>query len=143
MFRSISMLRRVFIAGVALVLTACAYLGIPVQTAEGPSLYPSDVYAHRVATSHVVLYWNCTRPAADLLRVDGVAQNPWWPQEVRYLQLELVGVNGEDRIVSETKAALEDVFLGTNEISPFRLELRTAGGEARFDLYYLNFAVNE
>ena len=130
------MLHRVFVTAVTLGLTACASLGIPLQTREGPSPYPPDVFAHRAATSHVVLYWNCIRPAADLLRVEGVAQNPWSPQEVRYLELELVGVNREERIVSETKGAVPNVFLGTNQTTPFRLDLRTAGGEARFDLYY-------
>ena len=130
------MLHRVLAAAVTLGLAACAFLEIPMQTKEGPSLYPPDVFAHRVATSHVVLYWNCSRSEANLLRVDGVAQNPWSPQEVRYLELELVGVNREERIVSETKGAVPNVFLGTNQTSPFRLDLRTVGSEVRFDLYY-------
>jgi len=130
------MLHRVLVAAVMLGLAACAFLGVPLQSKEGPSPYPPDVYAHRVATSHVVLYWNCSRPATDLLRVDGVAQNPWSSQEVRFLELELVGVDGQDRIVSEAAAAVPDFLLGTNQISPFRLDLRTVGGEVRFDLYY-------
>lgn len=129
------MLHRVVVAGVTLGIAACAFLEIPLQTKKGPLLYPPDVFAHRVATSHVVLYWNCTRPEADLLRVDGVAQNPWSSQEVRFLELELVGVDREDRVVSETKGAVPNILLGTNQISPFRLDLRTVGGEARFDLY--------
>lgn len=130
------MLHRVVVAGVTLGLAACAFLEIPMQTKEGPSPYPPDVFAHRVASSHIVLYWNCGRPEADLLRVDGVAQNPWSSQEVQFLEFELVGVNREERIVSETKGALRDILLHTNQTSPFRLDLRTVGGEARFDLYY-------
>ena len=130
------MLYQMLVAAVTLSLPACAFLGIPLQAQEGRSPYPPDVFAHLVATSHVVLYWNCTRPAADLLRVDGVAQNPWSAQPVQFLELELVSVDREDRVISETKGAVPNILLGTNQISTLRLDLRTAGGEARFDLYY-------
>jgi hypothetical protein len=68
--------------------------------------------------------------------VEGVAQNPWASQEVRFLELELVGVDGQERSVSEAATAVPDFLLRTNEISPFHLDLRTAGTEVRFDLFY-------
>jgi hypothetical protein len=129
-------LRSLLAALLAMGLAACTSL----EVGQGPGAqqppYPPDAFAHRVATSHVVLYWNCGRPEANVLRLDGVAQNPWSPQEVQFLEFELVGVGGEERVVSQTKGEVRDFMLRTNQISPFRLELRTVGSEARFDLYY-------
>ena len=121
---------------VAVGVLGCASPGITTGPGGGPPGYPPDAFAHRVATSHVVLYWNCHRPTGGVLSLDGVAQNPWTPQEVRFLELELVGVDGEERTVSRVRGAARDILIRTNQFSPFRLDLRMAGGEARFDLFY-------
>ena len=122
---------RAMLPGVlVLALGACA---LP---AARPSPYPPDAYAHRVASSHVVLYWNCHRPGPGILRVEGEAQNPWTSQEVRFLEFELVGVDSRERTVSHAKGAAQDILIHTNQFSPFRMELRPAGSEVRFDLYY-------
>ncbi len=71
-----------------------------------------------------------------MLRLDGVAQSPWAAQPIRFLEFDLVGVDGQDRTVSETKGAARDIEIYTNQTSPFQLDLRQAGSEARFDLYY-------
>ena len=123
-------LRAMLPALLALALGACA---LP---AARPSPYPPDAYAHRVASSHVVLYWNCHRPEPGILRVEGVAQNPWSSQEVRFLEAELVGVDSRERTVSHAKGAAQDILIRTNQFSPFQMELRAAGSEVRFDLYY-------
>ena len=124
------------VVGLALGLAACASPEALQRSEEQRSVYPPDVFGHRVATSHVVLYWNCSRPESNVQRLDGVAQNPWSPQEVRFLELELVGVDARDRAISETKGEIPDFLLRTNQTSPFHLDLRTVGGEVRFDLYY-------
>ena len=111
-------------------------LGACALPAARPSPYPPDAYAHRVASSHVVLYWNCVRPEPGILRVQGVAQNPWSSQEVRFLEAELVGVDGRERTVSYAKGAAQDILIRTNQFSLFQVELRAAGSEVRFDLYY-------
>lgn len=123
-------LRVMLAAFLALALGACT---LP---AGRPSPYPPDTYAHRVASSHVVLYWNCVRPEPGILRLEGVAQNPWSPQEVRFLELELVGMNSQEQSVSHARGEAQDILIRTNQISPFRMELRPAGSEVRFDLYY-------
>ncbi|HYL80389.1 MAG TPA: hypothetical protein VEU07_06220, partial [Candidatus Acidoferrum sp.] len=93
-------------------------------------------FAHRAASNHVVLYWNCARPTPEVLRVEGIAQNPGEAQEVRSLQFELVGVDARERDVSEVEGEARDLGIKTNQISPFLLDLRTKGDETRFDLYY-------
>jgi hypothetical protein len=108
----------------ALTLGACA---LP---AARPAPYPPDAYAHRVASSHVVLYWNCVRPEPGILRVEGVAQNPWSSQEVRFLEVEVVGVNNQERTVSHAKGAAQDILIHTNQFSRATGEWVVAAGAA-------------
>ena len=123
------------VTSLAMGLAACTSLQ-PLRTAEGqPPAYPPSVFSHRVGTTQVVLYWNCLRPDPGVLSVEGVAHNPYF-SEIRFLEFELVGVNSEDRAVSEARGEVPDFLLRTNQISPFRLDLRTVGSEVRFDLYY-------
>jgi len=97
---------------------------------------PTAGFTNRVSSNQVVLYWHCTRPEPGILRVEGVAHNPWSSQGIRFLEFDLVGVDDRDRQVSATSAALPAALLWTNEVSAFRLDLKTAGTETRFDLYY-------
>lgn len=125
-----------FLIGVGMSLVACAADG----TLQGPAaerpLYPPAVFAHRVGTDPVVLYWNCTRPEPGVLRLDGVAHNPHSVQPVRFLELELVGMDGRDHSVSQIKGEAREFLLRTNQMTPFQLDLRTVGSEVRFDLFY-------
>ncbi len=97
---------------------------------------PTAGFTNRVSSSQVMLYWNCTRPEPRILRVEGVAYNSWSAQAIRFLELDLVGVDDRDREVSATSAALPAILLWTNEVSAFSLDLKTAETETRFDLYY-------
>lgn len=81
------------------------------------------------------VYWNCTRPEPGLLELDGVVQDVGG-RDVRFVKLNLVGVDPRGYSVSQTTASLPDIVLHLNQTSPFHLRLRTAGNEARFDLYY-------
>ena len=117
-------------------LSACADSGGLRMPATEPAVYPSAVFAHRVGTSHVVLYWNCVSPEAGILLVEGVVQQAGSMQDVRFLELDLAGADARDRYVSSATAALPEILLRTNAISPFQLDLRTTGVEVRFDLFY-------
>lgn len=121
---------------ISVLATGCAGVEMPTAMKGEPAIYPPAQFSHRVATSHVVLHWNCTRPESGVLRLDGVAHNPWSPQEVRFMELEVVGIDAEGRYVSQAATALPNFMLGTNQISPFQLEVKTLGTETRFDLFY-------
>ena len=97
---------------------------------------PPDAFTHRAANAEVVLLWNCLQPASGVLRVEGVARNPWHAQPIRYLELQVVGVDAQGRQTAEGAGKAQDIQLFTNQQSFFQVNLRTAGAEVRFDLYY-------
>jgi hypothetical protein len=97
---------------------------------------PSGSFAHRVATSELVLLWNCLQPGTGQVRLEGVAQNPWAAQPIRFLEFELVGVDAQERTTAQAAGTARDLQLFTNQTTPFQLDLKTIGTEVRFDLYY-------
>ena len=124
--------RLCLVAVLGLGMAACATEGIP-QSA--PPVYPPAVFAHRVSTSDVTVYWNCAQPEPGALRVDGVVQNTGGGS-VEYAEVEIVSVDARDRTIASVRTAVRDLVLQTSQISPFQLGLRTVGAEARIDLYY-------
>jgi len=117
-------------------LSACATDGTLGLPAPEPKPYPPPGYVHRVASSHVELYWNCTHPEPGILRLEGVAVNPWNSQDIRFLEFDLVGVDARERTAADAQGQARDFLLGTNQSTPFQLDLRTTGAEVRFDLFY-------
>lgn len=118
------------LAKVALAVAACA----AVDTRGTPT--PLDTFVHRVANAELVLRWNCVRPAAGTLRIEGVANNPWQAQPIGSLELQAVGVDAQDRQTTEARAKARDLQILTNQQSPFQLDLQIVGTEVRVDLYY-------
>ena len=55
---------------------------------------------------------------------------------MRFLELELDSVDGKDSSLARAAAALPDIVLYINQVSPFHLQLPTRGDEVRFDLFY-------
>lgn len=120
-------LRRGALVLFALVLAACG-MARPMP--------PFDSFAHRISDGTVALYWNCSRPAAGVVRVDGWANNPYSPGPITGLEFILYGVNAQGGTVSQIKASAQAYMIQTNEPSQFTIDLKTVGGEARFDLVY-------
>jgi len=124
-----------FLVATNLLLTACSTVGTFSGPESGLGNPPPLMFAHRVATPDVEVYWNCTRPEPGLVELDGVVHNIGG-RDVRFVELNLVGVDARGHSVSQTTTSLSDVVLTINQTSPFHLRLRTAGTEMRFDLYY-------
>lgn len=133
--RRMSRSRIVPLVLLAIGMSACVADGT-LQLPAASTPYPPPGYTHLAGNAHVALYWNCTRPEPGLLRAEGLAFNPWGSQPVQFLEFELVGVDGGERTVSAGKAEARDIQLFTGQSTPFQLALKTAGSEARFDLYY-------
>ncbi len=115
--------------GVAVVLLA----GCAVASSR---VYAPDVFAHRIASQHAELYWSCSQPEPGILRMEGVVQNPWGHDPIRFVEFDLVGVDAADRMTASASGALADILVYTNGQSAFRLDLRTTGREVRYDLFY-------
>jgi hypothetical protein len=118
-------------------LSVVALISVLAGCASSPSarpVYPPAVYANRVSTPHVDVYWSCTRPQADTVRLEGVVQNT--KGVVKFVELEgmVTGLGG--RGDSSAKTALPDVVLRLRQTSPFSLQLRTSGEEG-VDLFYV------
>ena len=129
-------MRSGLLAVLAIGASACAANGTWQARAAESTPYPPPGYAHTVSSSQVALYWNCSRSEPGVLHLTGVAVNPWSDQAVRRLEFDLVGVDARGRSVSEAKAEVSNLNLGTNQSAPFSMDLRTTGTEVRFDLYY-------
>ena len=117
-------------------LAGCAADGMRSSSMIGSEPYPPPGLSHRVASSHVELYWKCDRGEPGVMRVEGTARNPWHSQAVRFLEFDLFGVDRDDRAVSSAHAAAPNFMLGTNQITRFAVALRMTGREARHDLVY-------
>jgi hypothetical protein len=124
----------VCVAALAMCLVGCAAMESPEKSALPTE--PPEPFAHRVATSEVVLLWNCLQPEPGLVRVVGEALNPWQAQPIGFLEVQLVGVDAQDRQMAQATGRARDIQILTNQRSPFQLDLWTTGTEVRFDLYY-------
>jgi len=124
--------------GVLLVfaLVGCATDGMQYSSMIGSEPYPPPGLPHRVASSHVELYWKCGQGGPGVMQVDGMARNPWSPQGVRYLEFDLVGVDRDGRAASQAHTEAPNFLLGTNQVTRFQIALRTTGREMRYDLHY-------
>ncbi len=111
----------------ALVLAACG-------TAQPMPDFNS--FAHRVSDDMVNLYWNCSRPAPGVVRVAGVASNPYSAQPLQDVEFRLYGVNAQGTNVSRARGSAHAFLIYTNDSSPFTIDLKTMGGETRYDLVY-------
>jgi len=119
-----------------LVLAGCATDGMQPSSMIGAEPYPPPGLPHRVASSEVELYWKCDQGEPGVMRVQGMARNPWSSQEVRFLEFDLFGVDQDNRTVSTAHAAAPNFLLGTNQITRFAVALRITGREVRYDLVY-------
>ncbi len=110
-------------------LSACA-------SDPGNVVYPPPGAAHRVGSPGLELFWRCSQPEPQVLRVEGWAINRGFVGEVRDLRFELVGVaaTGGTAVPAVTSATV--ARLGLMRSVPFVLDVRTQGTEERFDLYY-------
>lgn len=116
--------------------SACTAGGPPTAFLLGTIQWPPTDYRHTISTTAIRQYWNCTRPAPDVMRVEGLAANLWTDQPVGYLEWELVGVDKHGHAVSSAKVAAQALKLYTNRYTLYQIDLQTTGAEARYDLYY-------
>jgi hypothetical protein len=119
------------LVGAAMVLSGCAASGM--QAAPTP-IYPPSVYDQRVSTNEVSIYWRCVQQA-DTVQFEGVVQNTKGGR-VKFMELEIAGADAGGKYVASATTALADIILQPSQISPFALQVRSASGGLRLDLFY-------
>ena len=124
------------LASLALSFAACATSGGPGLPGVSSTPYPPPEYAHRIGSSALELFWNCTRLEANALALEGLVFNPRTASGIRDLEFSLVGVDRRGVTLTETNGVPQSPLVGTMQASNFQLILRLTGNEARFDLYY-------
>ena len=122
------------VLAIAMSLAGCAGADAPWSGSMSGS--PPEAFVHRVASSDVILLWNCLEPESGQLRIDGVARSPWQAQPIRELEFDLVGVDAKERTTAQTAGAARDFQIYTSQSTSFELALKRSGSEVRFDLYY-------
>jgi len=68
--------------------------------------------------------------------VSGVANNPYSPVALQDLEFRLYGVNAQGSNVSRARGSAKAYMIYTNDPATFTLDLKTVGGEVRYDMVY-------
>ena len=95
-----------------------------------------DDFAYNATRWDIDLHWNCVYPEPGLLQIEGVAISTYLQSPIKGLEFRMYGVDTNGTSVSRTDGAARDYLIPLMARSPFRLTLRTAGREVRFDLVY-------
>jgi hypothetical protein len=109
-------------------LVACG----PARMSTGPE----RAFSYRVTDGTAELLWDCTRTAAGEVRIEGVANNPFFPQPIKDVQVQVYGVEANRASVLRASASVRDVLIQPNARSPFEVTFQPAGSEARYDFAY-------
>jgi len=101
------------------------------------STAPGREFLHRVTDGTAELRWDCTRTEAGEVRIEGVANNPFFPQPIKDFQVQVFEVGANDVSVLRASASAHDVLIQTNSRSPFEVAFKPAGRAARYDFVYV------
>jgi len=97
---------------------------------------PERAFPYRVTDGAAELLWDCTRTAAGEVRIEGAANNPFYPQPLKDFQVQVYGVGANQVSVLRASATARDVLIQPNARSPFEVTFQPAGSEARYDFAY-------
>ena len=127
MTRAAGLSYRILAVGVLALAGACA---TPVT-----DRIQDRVYAHEAERGIVNLYWNCSHSGPGLLVVEGYAISPY-TGPIQDLKFRLEGLDAKRAPVSQVSLVARSYMIQMMQPEPFRLELRTQGAEASFNLAY-------
>ena len=91
---------------------------------------------YRASDGTAELLWDCTRTAAGEVRIEGVANNPFYPQPIKDVQVQVYGAGANQASVLRASTTVRDVLIQPNARSPFEVTFQPAGSEARYDFAY-------
>jgi hypothetical protein len=116
---------------VGVLLSACA----PGHYTElgPPPVPPPASFAHRAASADLELFWNCTQPQPQVIRLTGAARNIG-QGEVRSVLLTVRSVKPGDAPLLVTEEALPEIILYASGPSPFQVDLQLEKTPTQIDL---------
>ena len=101
------------------------------------STVPGREFPYRVTDGMAELRWDCTRTETGEVRIEGVANNPFFPQPIKDLQVQVYEVGVNDVSVLRASANAREVLIQANSRSPFEVAFKPAGRAARYDFVYV------
>jgi len=115
------------------ILALAASLGAAGCAQRAPAVN-LGAFERNASDGTMVVYWNCTQGEPGRLVIEGAAANPYYTVPLRDIALVVSGFDAQNRQVSRAGGGTADYQVSPGAASPFRLDLRLAGGEERFDL---------
>ncbi len=115
----------------AALLAACAPAHYT-DLSPGPVPPPAS-FAHRVASTNVELFWNCSQLQPQVMRLIGAARNIG-RGEVRSVLLTVRSVKAGDAPLLVTAEALPEIILYASGPSSFQVDLQLEKTPTRIDL---------
>ncbi len=119
------------VAVMSVVLTACAadhYTDL-----SSPPVPPPASFAHRAASPDIELFWNCSQPQPQAMKITGAARNSG-KREVRSVSLTIRSLRTGDVPILLTAEALPEIILYAAGPSPFQIDLRLENAPSRIDI---------
>jgi hypothetical protein len=71
-----------------------------------------------------------------VVRVQGVANNPYSLTPIEDLEFRLYGVSAQGYTMARARGSAKEYWINTNAPSPFTIDIQTKGIAVRFDLGY-------
>jgi hypothetical protein len=101
-------------------LSACA----PAHYTDlsSPPVPPPASFVHHAASENIELFWNCSQPSSEVIRVTGAARNSG-QQEVRSVELTARSLLKGEVPLLKTAEALPEIILYAHDPSPFQIDL--------------------
>ncbi len=101
-------------------LSACA----PAHYTDllSPSVPPPASFVHHAASENIELFWNCSKPGPEVIRITGAARNSG-PREVRSVELTVRSLLTGEVPLLKTAEALPEIMLYAHDPSPFQVNL--------------------
>jgi hypothetical protein len=97
------------------------------------SLPPPASFVHHAASENIELFWNCSQPRPEVMRVSGAVRNNG-QQEVRSVDLTVRSLRAGDVSLLQTAAALPEIMLYASGPSPFQIDLPLEKSPSKFQV---------
>jgi len=132
-------MKKLAFAALLLLLASCAY-GYDMLAP-----YKVQDYQFHKHTIYIKVHWNITKPDKDTVIAEGFVEPFNHDDGLRAVQLELVGLDGQGKVVNSSEGAPRDVYIESTfyPASPFRITMKLNGKEKALTMTgtYYNYEI--